>query len=57
MKIEFDVNAVQTCILKKFSDYSEIEINELCRRIVVNSIESVDTELQENLEYIGVFKY
>ena len=50
MKVEINFNSVETTILKKISDYSEIDINTLCKGLIINHIENFDSKMQEFIE-------
>lgn len=50
MKLEIELTAYHYSLLKKISEYSEIEINRLCKGIIVNHIEHFDSSMMEFLE-------
>lgn len=50
MKIEINITAFHYNLLKKISEYSEIEINKLCTGIIVSHIEHFDSSMMEFLE-------
>lgn len=50
MKMEIELTAYHYNLLKKISEYSEININKLCTGIIVNHIEHFDSSMMEFLE-------
>lgn len=50
MKMEIELTAFHYHLLKKISEYSEIDINKLCTGIIVNHIEHFDSSMAEFLE-------
>lgn len=50
MKIEIDISSYDYDVLKRISDYSEINPNKLVKGIVLNVIDEFDTTINELIE-------
>lgn len=50
MKIEIELTMYDYTILKKISDYSEIDPVKLATGIIINHIENFDSEINEFIE-------
>lgn len=50
MKIELDFNAYHSNLIKKISDYAEIEINRLLKEMIISNIEKFDSDMMEFIE-------
>ena len=50
MKIEFQISSYDYDALKNISDYSELEINDMCRRIILGVVKEFESKMREFLE-------
>lgn len=50
MKIEFQISLYDYNTLEKISDYSELEINDMCKRIILGVVKEFESKMQEFLE-------
>ena len=50
MKYEIELTAYHSTLLKKISEYSEIDVNKLIKYIIVNHIEDFDNRMQDFIE-------
>ena len=50
MKIEIDISSYDYEVLKRISEYSEINTNKLVKGIVLNVIDEFDTTMNELIE-------
>lgn len=50
MKLEIEITNYDYTVLKRISEYSEIDVNKLVKGIIVNVINEFDTSMSEFIE-------
>lgn len=57
MKLEIEITTYHYDLLKKISEYTEIDLNKLTKGIIINSIEQFDSDMREFMEQNLPYSY